>query len=131
MNTNKKLLLPLILVFVILNAFFISGKHLLSKWNIDNNVLIVANCLFLLIALVTFSLQKKALQNKNPNVFIRSIMGSVMIKMFVVLVAIGIYRFAFPAQFSKISVFVAMFIYLIYLAVEVKVILKLNKSSNV
>ncbi|MGG9972400.1 hypothetical protein ACQ33O_11450 [Ferruginibacter sp. SUN002] len=131
MNTDRKLLLPLLLVFLILNGFFLAGKSILDKWHIDNYVLIVANCILLLTAIATFRMQRKALQDKNPNVFVRSVMGSVMIKMAVVIIAIMIYRFALPQQFSKMSVFAAMILYLIYLAVEVKVILKLNKSSNV
>ena len=130
MNTDRKMLLPLLLVFLVLNGVFLSGKNLLAKWHIDNYVMIVANCILLLTALATFKMQQKALKNKNPNVFIRSVMGSMMIKMFVVIVAIMIYRFSMPKEFSKISVFAAMILYLVYLAVEVKVLLKLNKSAN-
>lgn len=130
MNTDRKILLPLVFLFLIFNGLFIATHALLAQWHIDSYVMIVANLILLLTAIFTFKMQQKALQNKNPNVFIRSVMGSMMIKMAVVIIAIFVYRFALPNEFSKISVFAAMILYLIYLAVEVKVLLKLNKSHN-
>jgi hypothetical protein len=76
-------------------------------------------------------MQKRASRNTNPNVFVRSVMGGTMIKMAVCIVAIAIYAFAFKSSFSKMSVFASMFLYLIYLAVEVSLATKLNKPKNV
>lgn len=130
MKTNRSLLLPLLLVFIICNGFFISAKALLAKWGIDNGVLIIANSLFLLLALITFFIQQKALQNKNPNVFVRSVMAGMMIKMFTCIIAIFVYWLIAREKFSKASVIAAMVVYLIYLAVEVKQITKLNHQKN-
>jgi hypothetical protein len=130
MKAKRNLLLPLLLVFIICNGFFISAKTLLAKWGIDNGVLIIANSLFLLLALITFFVQQKALQNKNPNVFVRSVMAGMMIKMFSCIIAIFVYWFVTKEKFSKASVVAAMLVYLIYLAVEVKMITKLNRQKN-
>ena len=130
MKAKRNLLLPLLLVFIICNGFFISAKTLLAKWGIDNGVLIIANSLFLLLALITFFVQQKALQNKNPNVFVRSVMAGMMIKMFSCIIAIFVYWFVMKDKFSKASVVAAMLVYLIYLVVEVKMITKLNRQKN-
>jgi len=130
MKAKRNLLLPLLLVFIICNGFFISAKTLLAKWGIDNGVLIIANSLFLLLALITFFVQQKALQNKNPNVFVRSVMAGMMIKMFSCIIAIFVYWFVMKDKFSKASVGAAMLVYLIYLVVEVKMITKLNRQKN-
>jgi uncharacterized membrane protein len=130
MKAKRSLLLPLLLVFIICNGFFISAKTLLAKWGIDNGVLIIANSLFLLLALITFSIQQKALQNKNPNVFIRSVMAGMMIKMFTCIIAIFVYWLIAREKFSKASVIAALVVYLIYLAVEVKQVTKLNHQKN-
>ena len=130
MKAKRNLLLPLLLVFIICNGFFISAKTLLAKWGIDNGVLIIANSLFLLLALITFFVQQKALQNKNPNVFVRSVMAGMMIKMFSCIIAIFVYWFLMKDKFSKASVGAAMLVYLIYLVVEVKMITKLNRQKN-
>ena len=69
MKAQRNILLPLLLVFIICNGFFLLAKTLLVKWGIDGNVLIIANSLFLIVSLITFFMQQKALQNSNPNVF--------------------------------------------------------------
>lgn len=130
MKTRRNFLLPLLLVFIICNGFFLSAKTLLAKWGIDNYVLIMANSLFLIITLITFFIQQKALQNSNPNVFIRSVMAGMMIKMFVCIIAIIIYWFVMQDKFSSATVFAAMLVYLIYLGVEVSLVTKLNRQKN-
>lgn len=75
-------------------------------------------------------MQKKALNNANPNVFVRSVMGGMLIKMFVVITAVIVYRLVAGNSVSKVSVFASMFLYLLYLGVEVAIITKLNKQKN-
>lgn len=128
MKAQRNILLPLLLVFIICNGFFLLAKTLLVKWGIDGNVLIIANSLFLILSLITFLIQQKALRNSNPNVFIRSVMGGMMIKMFVCIITVFIYWLLMKDKFSKVTVFAAMILYLIYLAVEVRLVTKLNRQ---
>lgn len=130
MKAKRSILLPLLLVFIICTGFFLSGKTLFAKWGVDNAVLIIANSLFLILSLITFFIQQKALQNSNPNVFVRSVMAGMMIKMFVCIIAIFIYWLVMKDKFSKATVFVAMIVYLIYLAAEVGMVTKLNRKKN-
>lgn len=130
MNAGKKLIVPLIAIFVVFNGALIATKSLLAKWGIDQNVLIIANLLFFLISLLAFFMQQKALNNSNPNVFVRSVMAGMLIKMFVCITAVIIYRLVAGNAVSKVSVFAAMFLYLLYLGVEVAVITKLNKQKH-
>ena len=130
MNAQKKLVLPLFIIFLLFSTSFLVSKALLAKWGIDYAVLIVANLLFFVVSLGVFFMQKKALNHTNPNVFIRSVMAGMLIKMGVCVFAIILYRLIAGNSVSKISVFAAMFLYLLYLAVEVRVIMKLNRQKN-
>ncbi len=130
MKARQKQLFPLILLFVFLNIFFLTAKSIFKKWGIDREVLIIANILFFLISLIAFSLQRKAMQKTNPHAFVRSVMGSMMIKMFVVIIAVIIYTLFSGPLFNKPSVFIALFLYIIYLAVEVAIVMKMNKQKN-
>ena len=130
MKVERSFLLPLLLVFLFCNGLFLIMKMPLAKLGIDNYVLIIANSLFLIIAIITSVIQKKALQNVNPNVFIRSVMAGMMIKMFVCIIAIIIYWFVAKQNFSTATVFAAMLVYLIYLAVEVILVSKMNKQKH-
>ena len=130
MKNQARELIPLILLFILFNNFFLFGKGWLAKHNIDHLVMIIANSLFFVVSILVFRMQKKAAKNPNPNVFVRAVMGGTMIKMAICAIAIAVYVFAFREIFSKWSVFAAMFLYLIYLAVEVKMATKLNKKTN-
>jgi len=130
MTPRKKIIVPLISIFVIFGGSLTASKTLLAKWGIDSNILIIANVLFFLISLLVFFMQKNAIANRNPNVFVRSVMGGMLLKMFVCISAVVVYKLVAGNQFSKVSVFAAMFLYLLYLGVEVAVITKLNKQKN-
>jgi len=130
MNSQKKIIFPLFIIFLFLSASLSLSKTILGKWGIDYNVLLVANALFFLVSLGVFFMQKKALNHNNPNVFIRIVMAGMLIKMGVCVFAVIIYRLVAGNSVNKVSVFVAMFLYLLYLAVEVRVIMKLNRQKN-
>ncbi len=130
MKTRSKELLPFILLVIIFNNFFLLAKNWLAKYGLDYFVLLMANTLFFIISIVAYWMQKRALKNSNPNVYIRSVMGGMMIKMAICVVAVAIYVIAMKDNFSKMSVFAAMFLYLIYLAVEVRLATKLNTKKN-
>jgi hypothetical protein len=130
MTSRKKIILPLITLFVVFSGAITACKKLLTKWSIDPDVLIIANVLFFLISLLVFYMQRKALSNSNPNVFVRSVMGGMLLKMSVCIICVIVYRLVAGNNVSKISVFAAMFLYLLYLAVEVAVITTLAKQKN-
>ena len=127
---QRRFLLPLLSVFIICNGFFLSASNLLARWSMDRDMLIIANSLLFILTLITFFIQQKALLNSNPNVFVRSIMGGMMIKMFACIIALFIYWLLVKEKFSKTSVIAAMGIYLIYLAMEVRLVTKLNRQTN-
>ena len=122
--------MPVFIVFISLNIIFYLAKMQFVNWGIDISVLLIANSLIFILTLITFFNQQKALLNINPNVFIRSIMSGMMIKMFACMVAILIYWFLAKEKFSRPTVIAGMLIYLIYLAVEVKMVTKLNRQKN-
>ena len=130
MKQQQKMLLPFVCLFLAITLLVLPFSARLKNWQLDSGVLMAANLLFFVTTVAVFSIQQKALHNVNPNVFVRSILSGVMIKMLVCVVAIIVYRLLFSKSFSKVSVFVAMFFYLFYLAVEVTVLMKMNKQKN-
>ena len=130
MNTQRKFTLTLIFIFIITSIFFLAGKNILVKYGIDTTVLLIANGILFIVSIGVFMLQHKALQHSNPNVFIRSVMMGMMIKMLVCAIAVVIYVIACGNGFSGSSIFIFMFLYFIYLIAEVRAVLKLNKQIN-
>jgi len=130
MNPDFKTVSPLVFTFLFLTVLIVAANFLFTGHGIDYMVVMGANGLFFLVALLVFRMQYKAMQNSNPNVFVRSVMGGTMLKMFGCLAAVVGYYFVSRPAFNKPAVYAAMIIYLIFLVVEVRTIMKLNKSKN-
>jgi Na+/serine symporter len=129
---NKKPFLPVVLLFVILNAFFLAGKNMLQRWNVDHEVLIIGNALLFVITLISFLLAQKGLRNTNTHAFIRSIIGGIMIKLFVSVIAAIIYISIFKKNINKPALFTCMGLYLVYTFFEISVLTRqLKQKTNV
>ncbi len=116
--------------FILTTLLLICSTKALTKFNIDFQVLMIGNLLLLILSLISINFQKKALNNSNPNVFIRSIMKSMIVKMFTMVVTVFIYVEYCDGNYNKKSVFISLILYLIYLGLEVKSMMNLNKSKN-
>lgn len=132
MNSRYKVLLPLFVTFLVLTAIILSAKIFYAGKGIaiDYTVLMGANCLFFLISLIVFRMQYRAMYNSNPNVFIRSVMSGMIIKVFGCIIAVVAYYFLSGKFFNKPAVYISMIIYIIFLIVEVRTVMKLNKQKN-
>ena len=51
----RKSFTPVIILFIVLNGFFIAGKNLLAKWGMDRDVVIIGNLILFVITLVSFT----------------------------------------------------------------------------
>ena len=127
---DLKKTVPLFIIFILFTFFILLFQSVLTKFGLDRNVLLIANTLFLILGIITFIIQQRALQNSNPNVFIRSVMSVMMIKMFVCILAVLIYVLSMKDSYSRSSIFAGVFLYFVYLIIEVNVLLKLNNQKN-
>ena len=130
MQNPSRLLIPYLIVFFIFTVMILLFHRFLENKGIDVYLLHAANIFFLLISILVFLIQKKALQHTNPNVFIRSIMSGIIIKMLLCVIAVLVYALLINNNFSAASILIGLFIYMAYLTAEVFVTLKLNKKHN-
>lgn len=130
MTAVSRFIYPLLAIFTVLSGLIIVFGRSLEKAGVDTTVLLAANGLFFLLNVVVFLIQKKALTHSNPNVFVRTIIAGMMIKMFSCAIAVIAYVTLMGPGYNKKSVFISLFIYLIYLGVEVATIIRLNNRSN-
>ena len=126
---NKKPFMPVVLLFLILNAIFIAGRSMLERWNADQNVLIIGNALLFIITIISFLLAQRGLRNTNTHAFIRAIIGGIMIKLFVFVIAAFIYISIFKKEINKPALFTCMGLYLVYTFFEVSVLTKQLKHK--
>ncbi len=131
MKLFSKMLLPMLIIFISLTIFILTANKIWNRYYIDKNVLLGANFLFMGTGLFVFFMQKNALTNKNPNVFIRSVIAGMMIKMFSTVLAVLAYVMLVGPTYNKKALFISLFMYLLYLAAEVTAISKVNSKKNV
>lgn len=131
MTKNKlRTFFPVIIIFIVLNGFFISGRNMLARWQADQDVLIIGNLLLFVVTLLSFLLAQKGLKTPNSHAFVRSVYGSMMLKFFVCLIAAFIYIFSFRKELNKPALFICMGLYLVYTFLEVAALMKLLKQHR-
>lgn len=130
MSPHRKFIITIAFIFFATSILFLILKKTFVLWDIDTSVLMAANILLFIISIATSMLQRKALNNSNPNVFIRSVIMGMMIKMFSCAIAVLIYAVASGNNFNGKAIFVFMLLYIIYQIAEVRSMLKLNKKTN-
>jgi hypothetical protein len=128
--SQKKLLLPALLVFLLLNMLFITGAAWLRPFGLHTEVLIIANLLFFLLGLVAFIFQLKALKASSPHAFVRHVMGGTFLKLVVGFAGVGVYALAFKSLFNKPTAIACMLIYIIYLVTDTLALSKVQKKQR-
>jgi len=130
MSKGSKGLLPVFYIFLFIAVLLLIFSNKLAEAGVDTIVLTGANILLFVLSVISFFIVLKGIRHSNPNVFVRSVMGSMMIKMVVCLVATFLYVYFTGDNYNKKSVFIALLLYLVYLSAEVVVLMKLNKNKN-
>ena len=130
-KTNLSPIRPILIIFLILNAFFLLGRTWLHKKGFNTDVLIIANSFLVLLMIISFVMTRRSLSAKNPNVFLRAIYSSFLLKFF----AIGLVAFLYIVVISKKEVnkpalYVSLGLYVLYSALEVRALLQLLKKPR-
>ncbi len=131
MNRNNLApLRPMILIFILLNAFFVAGKNMLARWGIDQEVVIVGNLILFIASLASFLLSRRSMKADNPNVFVRTMYTNFMLKLFVCVVTAFVYFKLSKPNINKPGLFVCMGLYIVYTVIEVASVTKLLRKRK-
>ena len=129
-NSVFKAFRPLLLIFIITTALFLTSRAKLSQWDIDVDVLIFGNLILFAATAIAFYLFSRSMGSQNPAAIVRTIYGGVFSKMMICLVAAFIYISIVGKGVNKGGIFGCMFLYLIYTTGEVMILMKLSKKKK-
>jgi len=129
-RNNASPLMPVIVLFVILNAFFLTGKNFLERNGFDQGVLIVGNLILFAVTLLSFWVSVRTLKSADPNKFVRGAMMNTMLKLFICAIAAFVYIFSFRNQLNKPALFTCMGLYFIYTFFEVSILTRILKGKK-
>lgn len=120
---------PIVLLFVIMNAVITAFRARAEAWNVNRDVVIAGNLLLFAITFFSFLIAKRGLQDKNPHAFVRSVYGSILVKLFLCAGAALVYIALNGKRLNKPALFVCMGLYLVYTFLEVSILTRLLRTK--
>ena len=114
----KKPVRLMIVVFVLISCLFLFGKDAFRKNNIDDTVVLIGNLLLFLISLFNTYRSAGAIDNTNPQVFVRAFYGGFLIRLLVCGAAAFVYIYSQQGKINKPALFICLGIYVIYSLIE-------------
>lgn len=128
--SNRKPWYPLLFLFILLNAFFLTAKDFLLKQGINQEVLIGGNLILFVATALSFYISYRSIRSTNPHASVRSLYGSFMIKFFIIVIAAFVYILTAKKNLNKPALFISMGLYLVYTVVEVASLQKLLRQKK-
>ncbi len=126
MFEKRKIFLPLVLVFVVVNLIALLIGSVLKVWKVDPYVVVGANILLFLISYYNALQHIKVMSQSNPHAMVRGVMGSTVLKLFVLGTAAFIYLYNSGDQINVNGLFISMGLYILYTWLDVRIALKRN-----
>jgi hypothetical protein len=121
--------LPIVLAFVVCCGLILLGRPLWVGWAADPGVLLVGNVLLFLVTAVSFYLYTKGLRNNNIHAFVRVMYGSMLVKLFVCMLAALIYGAIVRQAASRNGIIGCFVLYVLYTFLEVRILLLSSKKN--
>lgn len=129
-RNNNNPATPLFILFVLLNAFFFLAKNLLSNLGADHDLLLGGNLFIFLVTIISFLLARRGINHPNPHAFVRGVYTSILLKLFIFLIAAFAYIATVQKQINKPAFFTLMGLYLTYTFIEVMALTKMLKNTK-
>lgn len=127
---KRKLFLPLVVLMILVNTIAALFGSALQQKHIDGMVIIAANTLLFIICASSLYMQIRSMNNTNPHAMVRGVMGSVVLKLFVLGTAAFIYLYAAGENKSVNALFISMGLYIVYTWLEVRIAMRLNPPKH-
>lgn len=126
----RKKFVPVIVLFAMITTLIFVLKPFLKSNGFDIIFLLAGNLILFTLSISGFLIQMRGLRSANTHVFIRGIYASLLLKMFIILIAVLIYVFINRENVNKPSLFTCMALYILYTATEVKQLLKIARKKS-
>jgi hypothetical protein len=121
--------MPIVIIFVIVNALLIVFRTTFDRWGVDRDAMIIGNVLLFAITLLSYWIGIRGLRSPNTHAFVRGVYASMMIKLFLCAIAAFIYVSIYRESVNKPALFGTMGLYLVYSFLEVSILMKMLKGN--
>jgi len=126
----NRLFRPLILIFILTTCLFITGRSILTRWNVDSDVLIVGNLTLFIATIISFLLYYRSYRTKSGYAILRMVYAGLFAKLFICAITALVYIMITREHVNKGGIFGCLALYVIYSAAEVTILMKLSKQNR-
>lgn len=123
----RNILQQIAILFLLVNlvcGLFFKG---LQSLGVDPYVLMAGNLIVVVLTIISFYLLFSGMKSTSTSGFLSTVLGSFMLKLVAAVVIIFIYSKITSTSMNMPSILISMFLYLIYMFIELKGLLSLNK----
>ncbi len=129
-SISKKQYLPLVIFFIIVNTFLLTGKSMMSKWKIEQSVAIGGNFLLFVVTIFSLYFYKRAMSHASTAGFLRNTYSGILIKLFTCMVVVLIYAVSVNGNVNQGALFLCIFLYMVYAFIEMRSLVHGNKGQK-
>lgn len=129
-KSSLQLIRPLILLFVAVSAFSVTGKQWLEKQGIQQDVVLVGNLVLFAVSLLAYYINLQSVKSSNPQSSVRAMYGSFMLKFFVIVIIAFAYIMMTKKNVNKPGLMICAGLYIIYTALETRALMRLTKERK-
>jgi hypothetical protein len=122
-KVSRRSVLPIVLIFIVFTLIAGVGRGLLKGWAVDYRVLLVGNVLLFLVTFISFSFYLKAIHHDNIQVFLRLMYGSLLVKLFVCMIAAFVYALVAGKMVNRNGILGCFILYILYTFMEVRILM--------
>jgi len=131
MNEHKpSYYLPLLVFFLVTSIAFFLLKSTLVGSGFDASLLLLINLYLFALSIISLYQHIKGFLHPRTQVFLRSVYGTMMMKMFLTVLAVLIYALIAGDKLSAPAVFSGMGLYFAYTFLELRVVFALLKQQK-
>lgn len=122
--------IPLFVFFLLSCIGFFMFRSVLTAQGFSLSVLIFTNIYLFLLGVVSLYMHINGFIHPRTQAFLRSVYGTMMLKMFLTVAVILIYAFFAGRQLNSLAVFSGMGLYFVYTFLELRVVFALLKQQK-
>lgn len=121
MQQKQQIFIPISIVFVVVTIVSLVFSTQLNAFKINQWVVIGSNTILFVFSLYNVVQHNKAMQQTNPHAMIRGVMGSVILKLFVLGTAAFVYLYNAGENKNMNGLFIGMALYILYTWLDVRI----------
>ncbi len=130
MQQKQQIFIPISIVFVLVTIVSLVFSTQLNAFKINQWVVIGSNTILFVFSLYNVVQHNKAMQQTNPHAMIRGVMGSVILKLFVLGTAAFVYLYNAGENKNMNGLFIGMALYILYTWLDVRIGLIVKPTSK-